>query len=46
MYLDPGAWSIVAQVIIGVLVAIPVLVGIYWKRVVLLFKRGKKSEGK
>lgn len=33
MYLDPGAWSIIVQVLVGALVSIPILLGLYWQRI-------------
>lgn len=33
MYLDPGAWSLVVQVLVGALVSIPILLGLYWGRI-------------
>ena len=47
MYFDPGIGSIVVQVLIGFLVAIPVLVGVYRRKLVGLLRRirgGKGSE--
>jgi len=46
MYLDPGSWGLVLQFLVGVIIAIPVLIGIYWKKVKLMFKRGKGGESK
>jgi len=46
MYLDPGSWSMVVQVIVGSLVAIPALIGIYWKHIKLFFTRYKSGKGK
>ena len=43
MYVDPGAGSIVLQVLIGALVAIPVLVKLYWGKIKNVFKRGNKD---
>lgn len=41
MYLDPGAWSIIVQVLVGALVSIPVLIGLYWRKVRARLSRGK-----
>ena len=41
MYIDPGVGSIVLQVLIGVAVAIPVMVKVYWGRIKGLFRRSK-----
>ena len=46
MYLDPGSWGMAVQVLVGALVAIPVLVGVYWKNVKTFFTRGKSSRDK
>ena len=32
MYIDPGAGSIIIQILIGIAIAIPALMGIYWRR--------------
>ena len=42
MYLDPGAWSVAVQVIAGILISIPVFIGLYWEKV-KLFITGKKD---
>jgi len=39
MYLDPGSWSIAVQIIAGALLAIPVLIGIYWSKIKTFFSR-------
>lgn len=39
MYLDPGLGSIVIQALIGLAFAIPVLVGVYWKKLRNIFRR-------
>jgi len=41
MYLDPGSWGIAIQALLGALLAGPVLVGIYWKRIKARFTRHK-----
>ena len=41
MYLDPGAWSILVQVLVGALVSIPILLGVYWGRIRARFRRVK-----
>jgi len=46
MYLDSSAWGLVVQVIVGSLVAIPVLAGIYWRSIKARFFRGKDAKGK
>ena len=46
MYLDPGSWSVVVQFLVGALVAIPALIGIYWKHVKLFFTRGRNAKSK
>ena len=44
MYFDPGVGSLVVQALIGVLVSLPVLAGIYWKKLVRLVKRKHDTE--
>jgi len=46
MYLDPGSWSVLVQALVGALVAIPALVGIYWRQVKLFFTRSKDVKDK
>jgi len=46
MYLDPGSWSLALQAIIGVAVAIPVLIGIYWGGVKVFFSRKRTNDRK
>lgn len=41
MYLDPGAWSLVVQVLVGALVSIPILLGLYWGKIKAHFRGGK-----
>ena len=41
MYLDPGAWSIIVQVLVGALVSIPVLLGLYWHKIKTRLARRK-----
>lgn len=45
MYLDPSSWGIVIQILIGAVVAVPVLMGIYWGRVKGLFSRRRGNDG-
>jgi len=45
MYIDPGSWSMVVQVLIGVVVAIPILMGVYWGKV-KTFLSSRKSKPK
>lgn len=33
MYLDPGGIALVVAAIIGTIASIPVLIGIYWKKI-------------
>lgn len=33
MYLDPGAWSMALQVLVGAAIAVPALIGIFWGRI-------------
>ncbi len=41
MYIDPSAGSILFQVLIGVALAIPIFVKIYWGKIKKWFKRNK-----
>jgi len=43
MYLDPGSWSIVVQVLLGLLLGVPVLIGVHWGRIKHLFSKVRKS---
>ena len=43
VYLDPGAWSLALQVILGAVISIPVFMGLYWKKI-KLFITGKKDD--
>ena len=43
MYLDPGAWGAVVQVLVGVAIAIPVLIGVYWGKIKLFLSRRKEK---
>jgi len=43
MYLDPGAWSLAIQVIIGAVISIPVLAGLYWGKIKLFLHRSKNA---
>jgi len=38
-YIDPGAGSIVAQVVLGVLAAVLFALKLFWVRIVAFFKR-------
>lgn len=45
MYLDPGSWSLVLQVIVGAVISIPLLIGIYWGRIKeRFFSRSKNAK--
>lgn len=33
MYLDPGSWSMAFQILVGAVLSIPLLVGVYWGRI-------------
>jgi len=41
MYIDPGVGSIVIQVLVGMVVALPVVIKLYWQRFKGFFRRGK-----
>jgi len=42
MYLDPGSWSMVLQVLAGVVISGLTLVGIYWSRIKERFSKKKE----
>ena len=39
MYIDPGIGSMALQIIIGLALAIPIFLKLYWKKVVQLVSR-------
>ena len=41
-YLDPGAGSIVIQVLVAGAVGVAAVTKFYWKRIVALFRRGDR----
>jgi len=43
-YLDPGAGSMLLQVILGGSAAVFVMVRLFWRRILVLFGLGKKDE--
>lgn len=45
MYIDPGLGSIVILAIVGFIVAIPVYMGIYWRKFKSWFRR-EENESK
>ncbi len=44
MYIDPGAGNIVVQVLIGIAVAAPVFLKLFWTKIKSLGKRNAKAE--
>lgn len=42
-YIDPGTGSLVFQALIGGLLAVGVVIKIFWKRVVRFLSRGKRA---
>lgn len=44
MYTDPGLGSLLIQVLLGSLVGIPLLIGLFWNKIKGLFKRRGKDE--
>lgn len=46
MYIDPGLGSMAILAIIGFIVAIPVYIGIYWRKVKVWLRRDKNEERK
>ncbi len=44
MYVDPGTSNIVLQVLIGVIVAVPVLLRVFWIKIKGLAKKSEKTD--
>jgi hypothetical protein len=44
VYTDPGLGSLLLQILLGVTVAFPLIIGIFWGRIRRLFHREKKDE--
>ena len=44
MYTDPGLGSLLLQILLGVVVALPLIIGIFWGKIRRLFHREKKDE--
>lgn len=44
MYLDPGSGSFIIQMILAGFLGIAVAIRIYWKKIVVFFKRNKASK--
>ena len=44
MYIDPGIGSLVIQVLIGLVLAIPIFLKLYWKKVKGLFQHDEHDE--
>lgn len=44
MYFDPGIGSLIIQVLIGILVAVPAFFGLWWWKLRKLFGRGKHED--
>jgi hypothetical protein len=43
-YLDPGAGSMVLQILLGGIAGVVVILKLYWRRFVCLFRREAKEE--
>ncbi|MBN1614011.1 MAG: hypothetical protein JW950_06050 [Deltaproteobacteria bacterium] len=43
-YLDPGAGSMIVQVVIAAIAAVSVSIGVFWKRLKSLFGRGDEDD--
>lgn len=41
MYIDPGVGSIMIQAIVGFVLAVPVFIGLYWRKVKSWLSRKK-----
>lgn len=44
MYTDPGIGSMLLQALLGIAVALPVIIGIFWGKIQKLLHRRKKDE--
>lgn len=45
MYLDPGSLSVVLMVIVGTVISIPFLIGVYWGRIrTKLFSKSRSKD--
>ena len=44
MYLDPGSWSLFLQVIAGMVLSIPIFIGVYWGKIKSKFFGKKEVE--
>ena len=44
MYLDPGSWSMVLQVLAGIVLSSLALIGIYWGRIKSYFRKNKDAK--
>ena len=42
MYIDPGIGSIAVQFLIGILVAVPMTIGIFWRRIKRVVLRSRE----
>jgi len=45
MYIDPGTGSLLIQVLIGVIIAIPVALKLFWGRIKKWFTQRKAASG-
>lgn len=43
MYVDPGIGSLLIQVVIGALIAIPITLKLFWKRIMTWFAQKKAA---
>lgn len=45
MYLDPGAGSVILQIILAAILGIGVFIRVYWRKLKSLFPLTKKEQG-
>jgi len=45
MYLDPGAGSVILQIILAAILGIGVFIRVYWQKLRSLFRLNKKESG-
>ncbi len=44
MYVDPGTTNIIVQVLIGVIVAVPVLLRVFWTKIKSFANKHEKTD--
>jgi hypothetical protein len=44
MYTDPGIGSLLIQVLLGIILGIPVIIGLFWSRIKSFWSKLRKHE--